>query len=547
MALLARDRLLPYKAPVKKSAVPESMLLSPGLRRYFYFTAAVTGGAIMIVEILGAKMLSPYVGTSHFVWTAQIAVTLIALALGYYIGGWFVDRSPRVAALYWAILLAAGYLALTVAICEPVAFWCLGLKPFALGSLLASLILFFVPLALLAMVGPFFVRVLTSTVTNVGGNVGRLTAISTFGSFAGTVLIGYVLIPFLPNSRTMYITSLMLAAVVLVYFIVWREKKQSLAPVVLFIVGAALVGYGGVRHDRLRHGKADELFYGNSNFGILQVLQAGGTRYYLNDHLVQNTYDPASQKSTSMFTYMLHGLARVYTSNVNDVLCIGLGVGITPMEFARDGARVDVVEINPAVVPVARQWFDLQPEKLNITIADGRDFLNRSSRKYDAVALDAFLGESCPSHLMTREAFSAVRHVLKPGGTLVINTFGHFKAGEDFFTMSLFKTLTNVFASVRIHTADGGNTFFVASQEPELKMVNSPDLTRVHSQVRPNVEAAYAGVIEPGRDYGRLTLHLENGRVLTDDFNPVDFYDAKNREETRRYLATIVDRILASE
>ena len=55
--------------------------------RYLYFTAAVTGAAIMIVEILGAKMLAPYFGASHFVWTAQIATTLVALAAGYYIGG----------------------------------------------------------------------------------------------------------------------------------------------------------------------------------------------------------------------------------------------------------------------------------------------------------------------------------------------------------------------------------------------------------------------------------------------------------------------------
>src|SRR6185436_11069164 len=134
----------------------------------------------MIVEILGAKMLSPFVGTSHFVWTAQIAVTLIALAVGYYVGGHFVDRSPRAGNLYWAILAASAYLALTVAIVEPVAYRCSDLKPFALGSLIASFVLFFVPLALLAMVGPFFIRVLTSVVTNVGGNVGRLTAISTF-------------------------------------------------------------------------------------------------------------------------------------------------------------------------------------------------------------------------------------------------------------------------------------------------------------------------------------------------------------------------------
>jgi len=522
---------------VKKPNAPEPGGLSTAQRRYFYFTAAITGGAIMVVEILGAKMLSPFVGTSHFVWTAQIAITLIALTLGYYVGGWFVDKSPQVGRLYWAILAAAAYLALTVAVVEPVAYACLELKPFALGSLLASMVLFFVPLALLAMVGPFFVRVLTSAVTNVGGNVGRLTAVSTFGSFAGTVLIGYVLVPFLPNSKTMYITSLLLAGVALIYFLVWRDKKKPIAPVVLVIIGAVLMGWGGVRHDRLRHTRADEKFYGNSNFGMLQVLEDDGMRYYLNDYLWQNTYDVTNRQSTSLFTYMLHGLAHVYTTNIEDALCIGLGVGIVPMEFARDGARVDVVEINPAVVPMARQWFDLQPEKLNITIGDGRQFLNNCTKKYDTVALDAFLGESSPSHLMTREAFIAMRRVLKPGGVLVINSFGNFSDDHDFFTTSLYKTLTNVFRSVRIHTADGGNTFFVATERPELAFLNPAQPERIHSAVRNRAEAAYAGIIEPGKEYRGMALRLEHGSVLTDDFNPVDFYDASNREQIRRNLA----------
>ena len=158
--------------------------MSRALRGYLFLTAAITGAAIMIVEILGAKMLSPYIGTSHFVWTAQIAVTLVALACGYYAGGRIADRSQRLDTLYWAILGAAVYLALTVPMCEPVAYGCLDFD-LALGSLLASAFLFFVPLGLLAMTGPFLVRVITSSVTGVGGNVGRLTAIGTVGSFLG--------------------------------------------------------------------------------------------------------------------------------------------------------------------------------------------------------------------------------------------------------------------------------------------------------------------------------------------------------------------------
>src|SRR5947208_5239810 len=109
--------------------------MSPGLRRYLYFTAAITGAAIMIVEILGAKMLAPYVGTSHFVWTAQITVTLLALASGYYLGGRWVDRSARLRPLYLGILSAALYLCGAVTQVERVAYACLEFK-LAIGSLL---------------------------------------------------------------------------------------------------------------------------------------------------------------------------------------------------------------------------------------------------------------------------------------------------------------------------------------------------------------------------------------------------------------------------
>src|SRR5512139_3628951 len=167
----------PVSSPVKHQNLQKGPP-SRALRPFLYTTAGITGGAVMIVEILGARMLSPYVGTSHFVWTAQIAVTLVALACGYYAGGRLADRSQQLPTLYWAILSAAVYLALTVLICEPVSYWCLDFN-LALGSLLASTILFFIPLALLAMTAPFLIRVITSSVAGVGGNVGRLTAIST--------------------------------------------------------------------------------------------------------------------------------------------------------------------------------------------------------------------------------------------------------------------------------------------------------------------------------------------------------------------------------
>jgi len=509
--------------------------LSPGLRRYLYFTSAITGGCILIVQILGAKMLAPYLGTSHFVWVAQIAVTLVALACGYYVGGWMVDRSLRLGRLYAAIIAAALYLTLTVAAREPVAYACLQAN-LAAGALMASAILFFVPLALLAMVGPFFIRVLTVNVSSVGGNVGRLTSISTLGSFLGTILIGYILIPYLPNSLTMYLTALLLLAVAGIYYVVWGRPATRLAGPAAAIALGAVMGALALRTDRWPGRQSVELFRANSDFGLLQVIQLKDSprRYYLNDYLTQNTYDTNSGQSVSMFTHMLHGLARAYAPQVDDVLCIGLGVGIVPMVFAREGSRVDVVEINPAVVPIGERFFGLETAKLNLTIGDGRYFVNESKKQYDAIVLDAFLGDSCPSHLMTREAFTAMRKTLKPTGVLVLNTFGDFEPGEDFFTASLYKTLTNVFAGVRIHAGESGNTLFVAGNQADLRIIHPPDYSKVYPPMVGAVKSAFESLRE---------TDPASGRVLTDDFNPVEFHDAGNRERLRRDLAQDVRRL----
>ncbi len=506
--------------------------LSPGLRRFLYLTAATTGGAIMIVEILGAKMLSPYIGTSHFVWTAQIAVTLVALATGYYAGGWLVDRSTRPGRIYAALLVAAVYLCASMAVREPVAFACLKFS-LPVGSLLASAFLFFVPLCLMAMVGPFFIRVLTSSLATVGGNIGRLSAISTVGSVVGTTLIGYVLIPYLRNSVTMYITAMILAALALVYFVGWGRRPEDKVPAALAALLAAGTGYLAVRADRWHGERFIELFRGNSDFGELLVVQEKDSprRLYLNDFLTQNTYDTTEKKSGSMFTYMLHGLTHVYAPKIEHVLCIGMGIGIVPMEFARDQVKVDVIEINPAVVPVAREFFGFEPEKVNVNIGDGRQFLHKASDQYDAIVLDAFLGDSCPSHLMTREAFAAMRRALKPDGVLVINTFAELEGEQSFFGASLQKTLASTFSSVKIHGSWNGNTFFVASARTNLNFLNPAPMDRVHPNTKNLVEDCYRRIRETNPD---------RGIVLTDDFNPVEFHDAANRERTRRNLVEAV-------
>lgn len=494
------------------------------------FTAGVTGAAIMIIEILGARMLAPYFGTSHYVWTAQIGITLVALAAGYWIGGAWVDVSPRLERLYLALAVAAGWLALVARLLEPVAYYCLNF-PLAWGSILAATILTLPPLVLLAMTGPFVLRLLAPSTHRIGRVSGRLTALSTVGSFLGTALIGYVMIPFLANSISLLITAAQVGALPLIYFLVWRRNgfhglAGALAGGVGLLIGSQTYWGGRVQ------GSPDyvELYRANSHFGQLQVVQPvhSDRRLYLNDYLVQNTYDPASKQSTSLFTYMLDGLARAYHPKMTDALCLGMGVGIVPMSFCQSGIRTDVVEINPAVVPLARQFFDCDPNRFRLILDDARHFLNQTTNQYDVVVLDAFLGDSVPSHLMTTEAFRAIQRILRPNGVLVMNAFGEMPPASDYFRDALGRTLSGLFRHVRLHASGNGNLFFVAMERSPLSPLAFPSPESIHPSCRYMAQVGFTNI---------CALNLAQGSVLYDDRNPVEYYDARVRERLRRQLA----------
>jgi len=519
--------------PAPSIAPAPSGPLSTSRRRFLYLVAALNGAAILIVEILGAKMLSPFFGTSQYVWTAQITVTLVSLAVGYWFGGRLADRSAEFERLCWCMLAAALYLVATVPLVKPVSFAALRAASLAGGSIVAAIFLFFVPLTLLAATGPFLVRALIQSTTGAGGLVGRVSAISTFGSVAGTLLASYVLIPFLPYSVTMYVTAGGVAAVALGYILL-GERRGKLAAATLAATMLVAMSLGGRNAIGASLPGFKEIARAQSDYGLVQVLESeeGDRRYYVNDLLLQNTYDPTTRQSASLFTHMLHGLAHAYAPRVERVLCIGMGVGIVPMQFAREGRQVDVVEINPTIVPVAVQHFDLDLGAINLTLGDGRQHLhNLAAGRYDALVLDAFLGDSSPSHLMTREAFADMRRVLKPDGVLVINAFGRFDVGRDFMAASLDKTLRAVFRSVVIHASGNGNVFYVASDQAPLSMHREPDIAAAHHSQRSEMRAAVAGIMRPAET---------SGRVLTDDYNPVEIRDAANRERFRRQLSRMM-------
>jgi len=266
----------------------------------------------------------------------------------------------------------------------------------------------------------------------------------------------------------------------------------------------------------------------------LQVIENrySHARILLDDLLFQNVYDPVTQKSLAQFTYMLQILSEAFTPKLERVLCLGMGMGIVPNELAKKGVQVDVVEINPAMVEPAERFFDCDTAAFNLQIEDARAVLNRTpTESYDSILLDVFAGDSSPVHLFSLEAFTLMRKALRPQGTLVINAFGSFNSGENFFLGSLDKTLKAAgFSSVRMHCdSNQGNVYVLAGFEP-MRLHHFPDFSQVHHSCRADVQKAFNRTV---------AAPLNAGTVLSDDFNPLEFHDAKNRERSRRgYVAS---------
>ena len=171
-------------------------------RALLYGTVATTGAAVMMLELLGTRIIGPFYGVSLYVWSSLISVALIALSLGYYIGGMIADRETGFR-LSYAIALAGLTAALIPFISRPVLLWTDGLGMRG-GAFASALRLFTAPLTLLGMVGPQVIKMATVRREGVGMAAGSIFAISTVGSVVGTLALGFYLLPALGTRVILY-------------------------------------------------------------------------------------------------------------------------------------------------------------------------------------------------------------------------------------------------------------------------------------------------------------------------------------------------------
>jgi spermidine synthase len=501
-------------------------------------TAAAMGAGVMAVELLGARLLSAGYGGSLMVWAAMISVTLLSLAIGYFVGGLLSDRHPRPGLLYGVLLVAS----VLVAACPYERFVLhacyegLGLRG---GALASSAVLFFLPLSLLGFTGPFVIRLLSETRRGVGMTAGCVYAVSTLGSVAGTLLTGLWLVPQFGTTTGFLIAAATMAVVSCVGLILRlgvRAVCLLLLPgVVLFLPrGQTNVGQTYITPD----GESALILAAHeSSYAHLVVLRKERYHLLLADGIVQTgvPMDLArlqhcdllrdSQYFQELLPYMIDDPSQA------NVLVIGLAGGMTATLLQSYGMDVLSVDLDPMVIELARKYFGFKGKAV---AADGRQFLKDCSDQYDFCVIDTYSGDVFPFHMASEEAFATAKSVLKPGGVLAINFIGA-PSGRAF--ACVYKTLGSVFTHVRALKGEPGDdvqTITVLASDRKISFNRDWLLhTGGFSGVDPITESIASMTVSPD---------LSDAFILTDDYNPIDFLRADEAVRWRKRTIESVGR-----
>jgi spermidine synthase len=475
----------------------------------------VVGTGSLGAEIAAVRLLAPYFGASTIVWANTIGVVLVALSIGYWLGGRLADRHPHMRGLCLLTLAAAALLALVPFAADPL----LDVAVEALdeisagafiGSLLAVLVLVAVPVLLLGAVSPYAIRLAVSKVEEAGTVAGRLYALSTAGSLAGTLVSALLLIPLVGTRRTFLIFALAIALMA-----VWGlrpTRRYALAPAAIAALIALPVGTlkastedgGRVIHEaETEYQYARVIEYPDGHRSLeLNEGQAQHSIYYPDTVLTGDVWDG----------HLVLGFAA-FDEPPRRVAILGNAAGTTSRAYEEffPSTRVDGVEIDGELSDIGREYFDMNNPRLHLYHEDARPFLRRIDAEYDQISVDAYRQPYIPFYLTTVEFFETVRDRLRDGGVLVVNA-GH-PEGQNDLEKVLTATIREVFPHVLRDPIEPTNTLLVASETPL-----SPDRLRdavadLPSGLRGTALAAA----------GRLEAPLRGGDVYTDDKAPVEW------------------------
>ena len=167
-------------------------------------------------------------------------------------------------------------------------------------------------------------------------------------------------------------------------------------------------------------------------------------------------------------------------ANPSSMLFVGLGAGSLPRYLSAryPRARLDAVEIDPEVPPIARRYFALPAARnLRVIVRDGREFIREQTEKYDLVLIDAYFGAEIPPHLATLEFLDELRRVLRPGGIVVANLPAPQLAANFWSVLATYRA---GFPHVRVFATENPAAFILLASSADLSL----DLKTMRQRIR---------------------------------------------------------------
>jgi MFS family permease len=497
----------PKNQTVNLPSVKQARPLPSGIASTLVFLAS---GAVLVLEVVGLRLVGPYVGVTLQTSSAVIGIALGAIAYGAWTGGWLADRADPRRLLPPAFLLAAAATGVTL----PLVRWAGELlRGSAVGGiLLLTAIAVFVPSALLAAITPLVVKLQLGDVGHTGRVVGKLSSVGTLGAITATLGTGFILVAALPTSTILIGLAVLLALVgIALYAYVGLVQRGAVAFALLALVGIGVTAWAPNPCDvETAYHCATVLVDPNRPSGRLLMLNAGRHSYV-------DLNDPRHLEFA--YAQWIGALTDVMAPAGQPVRALHIGGGgftlPTYLAASRPGTFSRVLELDGGLVALDEASLGVTPgPRLDIVVGDARTALARqASADYDVVIGDAFGHLVVPWHLTTEEFVRDIRRVLRPGGVYALNVIDYppsrLVRAELATITSVFREVALVAPRVALDGHSGSNFVIIASDAP----LPVPALAARLSRLRPPVPVVTGG---------SLTAFIGGARVLTDDYAPVD-------------------------
>ena len=472
----------------------------------------LSGAIGMGLELIAARVLSPYVGSSNVVWTSIIGIILVSMSIGYWIGGKKADKDANIDELSNILLLAAIFTGL-IPLLETVIVKILAelIPNLIVAAILCAIIVFSIPSFILAMISPFAVKVKSKEDNEIGSLSGKISSLSTIGSIVGTFLMGFVLIP---NIGVTNINIGVTILLVLMSFIAREkiDKKFIYTSILSICIILILVILG-------------KWLFKLSNPDIVLDTDSQYSRIWVKQIQTQKANYKTLQVDTGLESYInqetgemgarylrYYDLFEYFNKDAKNTLLIGGAAYTYPIHYLQkyEDKKIDVVEIDDKMTQIAVDQFGLNinESRLQVFNQDGRSYLNYSKNKYDTILIDAFKGLNAPFELTTYEALVHAKNMLNENGMVLTNIIASIEGKESDFIEYEYATYKAVFDDVKI--------FMVANKD----RTDRQNLVLVGIKGNPEIDETKTSEYLQYLDM-EVTEFETNKNIVTDDFAPI--------------------------